>query len=100
MSAVDVLAACGVPPSLTAANADGTGQREAFRRFVALTIRPAARLLEAELSAKLEREVRLDFSDLRSDDLSGRARAFQSLVGGGMDVAKAAALAGLLIADE
>ena len=100
MSAVDVLAACGVPPSLTAANADGTGQREAFRRFVALTVRPAARLVEHELSEKLEHEIRLDFSDLRSDDLTGRARAFQSLVGGGMAVDKAAALSGLMAMDE
>ena len=31
-----------------------------------------------------------------ASDLSGRARAFQSMVGGGMDVQKAAALAGLM----
>jgi hypothetical protein len=34
-----------------------------------------------------------------ASDLSGRARAFQSMVGGGMDVSKAAALAGLMDAD-
>ena len=33
-------------------------------------------------------------------DLQGRARAFQSLVGGGMAVEKAAALSGLLQPDE
>ena len=32
--------------------------------------------------------------------LSGRARAFQSLVGGGMDVGKAAGLAGLMQAED
>ena len=32
--------------------------------------------------------------------LQGRARAFQSMVGGGMDVAKAASLAGLLRASR
>ena len=31
-----------------------------------------------------------------ASDISGRARAFQSLVKGGMDVSKAAALAGLM----
>ena len=41
----------------------------------------------------------LDFTDLRSYDLSGRARAFQSLVDGGMDVSKAASLAGLMEAE-
>ena len=30
----DVLAACGVPPTLFVANSDGTAQREAFRRFM------------------------------------------------------------------
>ena len=32
-------------------------------------------------------------------DLSGRARAFQSMVGAGMDAAKAAGLAGLMEAE-
>ena len=37
----------------------------------------------------------LVWDELRASDLAGRARAFQSMIGGGMDVAKAAALAGL-----
>ena len=36
---------------------------------------------------------------LRASDLSGRARVFQSMVGGGMDVTKAASLAGLMDAE-
>ncbi|MDE0455923.1 MAG: hypothetical protein OXI15_01400 [Chromatiales bacterium] len=75
---------------------EGTGAREAFRRFLHATIAPAARLVELELSAKLEEDVKLDFPGLMASDLSGRARAFQSLVSGGMEVAKAAALAGLM----
>jgi len=35
-----------------------------------------------------------------ASDISGRARAFQSVVGGGMDVSKAAALSGLLETEE
>ena len=49
-SSQDVLAACGVPASLVVANSDGTGQREAFRRFLHSTIQPLARLAERELS--------------------------------------------------
>ena len=94
-SARHVLAACGVPIEL-AESSEGTGAREAFRRFLHATITPAARLVELELSQKLDVPVKLDFSGLMASDLSGRARAFQSLVGGGMDIAEAAALAGLM----
>lgn len=90
-----VLAACGVPIELIE-RADGTGLREAWRQFLFGTLAPVGRLIEAELSAKLERDVRLSWRELRASDLSGRARAFQSMVGGGMDVSQAAALSGLL----
>ena len=42
-------------------------------------------------------DLRLSIDRLFASDLIIRARAFRSMVGGGMDVAKAAALAGLLI---
>ena len=95
-ASLEVLSACGVPPSLFTSNADGTGQREAFRRLLHSTISPLARIVQAELSNKLDGAVTLSFDSIFAADLSGRARAFQSLVGGGMDVAKAAALAGLM----
>ncbi|MCY4511367.1 MAG: hypothetical protein OXG35_31050 [Acidobacteria bacterium] len=41
----------------------------------------------------------MSFDRLFAGDLSGRARAFQSLVGGGMDPGKAAGLAGLMESD-
>ena len=53
----------------------------------------------SELSDKLDTDVKLSFDRMMASDLSGRARAFQSMVGGGMDVAKAAALAGLMESD-
>ena len=93
-SSADIAAACGIPGSLVG-EGDGTAKREAYRQFVALSVRPQARVVAAELSEKLERDISLEFTDLRSDDLSGRARAFQSLVKGGMEPGKAAALAGL-----
>ena len=92
---LEVLGACGVPPGLLI-DADGTAQRESYRRFFSLTVEPLAGLLGAELSAKLEADVSLSFKGRFAADLAGRARAFQSMVKGGMDLAKAAGLAGLM----
>ena len=49
-----------------------------------------------DVSAKMDADVTLGFDRLMASDLSGRARAFQSMVGGGMDPGKAAGLAGLM----
>ena len=98
-SAADVLASCGIPASLFDARSDGTARRESFRQVLHSVVQPWARLAERELSAKLENDVRLNFDRLFASDLSGRARAFQSMVGGGMEVAQAAALAGLMEAE-
>ena len=77
-----------------------TGQREAYRRFLHSTIVPLARLVQRELSEKFDADVSLSFDSLFAGDLSGRARAFQSLVKDGMDLAKAAALAGVMESDD
>ena len=89
-----VLAACGVPPSLFT-DADGTSQREAVRRWHLNLVLPLARMVEHELTAKLETEVRLKF-DAYPLDLAGRAQAFQKLVAGGVAVNEALATSGLL----
>ena len=89
-----VLAATGTPPSLFV-DADGTAQREAVRRWHLGTVLPLARILEAELSDKLEAVVRLRF-DSYPLDLAGRAQAFQKLVAGGVSVNEALATSGLL----
>ena len=89
-----VLAATGTPPSLFV-DADGTAQREAVRRWHLGTVLPLARILEAELTAKLEGKVRLKF-DAYPLDLAGRAQAFQKLVSGGVPVTEALATSGLL----
>ena len=90
--------ACGVPAALVT-DADGTAQREAWRRFAMGPLAGMAAIIEAELSAKLEREIRFDFAGLWAHDLAGRAQAFQKFTAGGMDVAKAAALSGLMMED-
>ena len=95
-SALHVLAACGVPTELIE-RADGTGLREAWRQFLFGTLAPVARLVTAELRDKLEEpNLVLRFDELRASDLAGRARAFQSMVGAGMEPAQAASLAGLM----
>ena len=95
----EVYAACGIPLSIVA-ESEGTGQREGFRRLMHATITPLASIVSEELSNKFESPISLSFDGLFAADLAGRARAFQSLVNGGMDVAKAASLAGLLQADD
>ena len=95
----EVYSACGVPLGIVTAS-EGTSQRESFRRLMHATIAPLARIVAEELSAKFETDISLSFDQLFAADLAGRARAFQSLVNGGMDVGKAAALAGLLQAED
>ena len=84
-----------VPTSLLE-RADGTALREAWRQFLHASVMPVSLSVSAELSEKLDTDIRLSFDRMFASDLSGRARAFQSMVGGGMDVQKAAALAGLM----
>ena len=54
------------PLALFLSSADGTAQRESFRRFLHTTLQPLARIVQAELSEKLEGEVKLDLWMLRS----------------------------------
>ena len=94
-SALAVLAACGVPPDL-AGSTDATAARESWRRFLHGSVQPLADVLLPELRAKLEvPDLSLSFDRLMASDISGRARAFQSLTGGGMEAERAATLAGL-----
>ena len=95
-----ILAACGCPGSLLE-RSDGTLAREEMRRFLHSTISPVARVVADEMAVKLDTPgLAFDFSALFASDLSGRARAFQSMVGGGMEVSRAAALAGLMVDDD
>ncbi|MCY4666173.1 MAG: phage portal protein [Acidimicrobiaceae bacterium] len=98
-AALAVLSACGVPVSL-ATDADGTSQRESFRRFLTASVQPLAELVCEELTAKLETPVSMNFDALYAHDLAGRASAFKALTAGGMAVAEAAATSGLLADDE
>ena len=95
-AAYHVLAACGVPPEMLR-QSDGTGRRESWRQFLFGSVQPVALGVAAELADKLDiPDLAFNHDAMSASDISGRARAFQSLVKGGMDVSKAAALAGLM----
>ena len=89
-----VLAACGYPIQLVQ-DADGTAQREAWRRYLHGTVAPLGQLV-SRAAAVIGQDISLDWDQLFASDIMGRARAFQSLVGGGMDITQAAAASGLL----
>ena len=93
-----MVAACGASVSLFT-DADGTAQREAWRRWHLGTVQPLARLLAHELTLRLETPVTLKL-DKYPTDLAGRAGAFKALVTGGMAPAEAAAVSGLLADDD
>ena len=90
-----VLAACQVPVALFS-DADGTSQRESWRRWAMGPLAGLAATVEAELAEKLDVAVRFDFSHLWAQDVAGRASAFKALVAGGMDIATAAGASGVL----
>ena len=95
-----IFAASGVHPSWLG-NSDGTLARESFRQFLHATLKPVAKIIRGELRDKLsEPDLTISFDELGASDITGRARAFQGLVNGGMSIEKAAILSGLMIADD
>ena len=99
-AALAVLNACGVPVSL-ATDADGTSQREAWRRFVMGSVEPVAGMVAGELGAKLDAPgLRFGFESLWAHDLAGRAAGFKAMVTAGMDIERAVALSGLAGGEE
>ena len=92
-----VAAASGIPPALIRADSDATAAREGYRQFISSTIGPIARMIEGELRLKLdEPNLALSFDKLAAADISGRARATQSLVGAGATLADALEATGLM----
>ena len=94
-----VLSACAVPVSLVT-DADGTSQREAWRRFVMGSVEPLLGIVGEEIERKLEVRVSFDLSALWAHDLSGRASSFKSMVTAGMEIDRAASLSGLFGMEE
>ena len=94
----EVYSACGLNQALWGGS-QAAAVREAWRLCLFGVLSPLGRMVEAELQEKLEDTVALSWQELRASDLSGRARAFQSMVGGGMPVDQAVAVAGLMVED-
>ena len=91
-----VLAACGVHPSVLGGS-DGSASREGYRQFLHGTISAVALEVARQIGPMFGLDdFAFSFDRLFASDLSGRARAFGSMVTGGMPVEKAAALAGLM----
>ena len=95
----EAVAALGCSPALFSSS-DAGAAREAYRQSHHSLVAPLGRLAAAELSRALEATVSLSFEQTGAADIASRARAFQSLVGGGMDVDRATALSGLLMAED
>ena len=97
-ASAEIYAACGVNPAVFT-DSQGTAAREAYRQVLFGLISPLGKIVSAELSGKLAAPVSLGWDELRAADISGRARAFTSMVNGGMALDRAAALSGLLAAE-
>ena len=74
------MTAAGIPVVLFQGG-DSTGLREAWRQFLHGTIQPVSLLVNAELTAKLEKDVSLNF-DRAVRKRPERARAGVSVNGG------------------
>ena len=95
----EIYAAIGLNPSIFEIGT-GTAGREAYRQALFGVIAPLGRMVETELRRKLaDGSLVFGWDELRASDIAGRARAFQSLVGAGMALDRAAALSGLMAAD-
>ena len=90
-----ILSMCGIPPALVASRGTGTAMRESFRQVLHALLKPLGAILGEELREKLDPAAALDFSALRAGDIMGSARAFGSLVNGGLTPKSAAAVVGL-----
>ena len=100
MASGEIFAACGIPPGIFDPKGTAQGAREDYRRFIALTVAPLARLVTRELSIKLESDVTMSLDPLHAFDVTGRASAFAKLVQGGMSLERAVALSGLMAQDD
>ena len=95
MAFARMLAACGCSPALFD-DSDGTAKREALRQWHLGTVKPLARILEHELSARLGAEIRFRFDGYPRDMVS-RATVFAKIAAvEGMTPRQALHLAGLL----
>ena len=91
-----IMDAAGIPASLSYPQADGTSQRESWRRFLHGSVAPVARIVAGEIESKLEiAGLKFDFMGLYASDIVGRSNAVRALTRAGVSVERALELAGL-----
>ena len=90
-----ILSMHGIPPALTAENANGASMREGFRQLLHGLIKNLAAIVVEELQAKLHKDAALSFDSLRAGDIVSTSRAAGSLVKAGYTPASAAVAVGL-----
>ena len=87
-------------PKGARASALPDSKREALRQFHLGTVRPLARLIEYELSQRLDAPIKLRF-DSYPRDMVSRAQVFAKLIAAeGVTVEQALAIAGLMEGDQ
>ena len=72
-----VMAALGVPPSLY--TSQGAALRESYRHLFGSLMEPLGKLIEAELSEKLDEEITIRWPERLKSDISAMSRGFSSL---------------------
>ena len=95
----EVLSCCGIPPAMFGLS-DGTLARESQRQLLHHTISPLSRLVQAECRLRLDSSITIEHGELMAGDSQGKARAFSSLVQGGMSLERAIVLSGLMVDNE
>ena len=89
----DALAALGINPQLV--SGDGSAIRESYRQLLRISIAPLGKLVAAELSARLDREITIGFDPIFAADVAAAARAFKGYVEAGLPTSEAKELAGI-----
>ena len=89
--------ACGIPAGLLDPGADGTAQREAYRRFIMSAVQPMADLMAEVAGEALDTEITVSFNALHAHDITGRSTALAKLVGAGLSLDDAQRLVGFTV---
>ena len=94
MATREIWAAVGFPAALFSPS-DGSASREAWRQVMFGVISPLGELVAEEITDKTGVAIELTWAELRASDITGRSRAFASLVEAGASFDSAATTAGL-----
>lgn len=94
-SYAQTLAFCGIPPEVVMGLGQGTAVCGAQRRWMSTGLDALGRVAAAELSAKLDAPITLNFDALAKTDIAARERSFKPLTEAGIEPEEAKRLTGL-----